>query len=38
VSDHVVVDDALRTLHVFTGLEIAAVPRARARALRALAR
>jgi putative hemolysin len=38
VSDHAVVDRDLGTLHVFTGVEIAAVPPARARALRALVR
>lgn len=37
VSDHAVVDRDLGTLHVFTGLEIAAIPPARARALRAMA-
>ncbi len=37
VSDHAVIDRALDTLHVFTGLEIAAIPPARARALRAIA-
>lgn len=37
VSDHAVVDAELDTLHVFTGLEIAAIPAARARALRAVA-
>ncbi|MBV7379648.1 GNAT family N-acetyltransferase [Maritimibacter dapengensis] len=37
VSDHAVVDRALVTLHVFTGVEIAKVPANRARALRALA-
>ena len=37
VSDHAVVDDDLDTLHVFTGLEIAAIPPARARILRAAA-
>jgi putative hemolysin len=37
VSDHAVVDRDLNTLHVFTGLEIGAIPPARARALRALA-
>ncbi len=37
VSDHAVVDDDLDTLHVFTGLEIAAIPPARARLLRATA-
>jgi len=36
VSDHAVIDRDLGTLHVFTGLEIAAVPPARARALRDL--
>lgn len=37
VSDHAVVDTALDTLHVFTGLEIAKIPPARARALRLVA-
>jgi putative hemolysin len=37
VSDHAVVDPGLNTLHVFTALQIAAIPPARARALRALA-
>jgi L-ornithine Nalpha-acyltransferase len=37
VSDHAVVDRDLNTLHVFTGLEISAIPPARARALRAVA-
>ena len=37
VSDHAVVDTDLNTLHVFTGLEIQAIPAARARALRAVA-
>ena len=37
VSDHAVIDHALDTLHVFTALPIAAIPPARARALRALA-
>ena len=37
VSDHAVIDARLNTLHVFTGLEIAAIPPARARALRAIA-
>lgn len=37
VSDHAVVDADLDTLHVFTGLEIAAIPPARARALRSVA-
>ncbi|TQS72445.1 GNAT family N-acetyltransferase [Rhodobacteraceae bacterium] len=36
VSDHAVVDLDLGTLHVFTGLEIAAIPPARARAMRAV--
>ena len=37
VSDHAVVDRTMNTLHVFTGVEIAAIPTARARALRAVA-
>lgn len=37
VSDHAVVDAQMNTLHVFTGLEIAAIPPARAKALRAIA-
>lgn len=37
VSDHAVVDEDLGTLHVFTGLEVAAIPPARVRALRATA-
>ena len=37
VSDHAVVDREMNTLHVFTGVEIRAVPPARAEALRALA-
>lgn len=37
VSDHAVVDPDLNTLHVFTGLEISAIPPGRARVLRALA-
>lgn len=37
VSDHAVIDRDLNTLHVFTGLEIAAIPPARARLLRAIA-
>lgn len=37
VSDHAVIDRDLGTLHVFTGLEIAKVPPARARLLRAAA-
>lgn len=36
VSDHAVVDRDLGTLHVFTGLEVGAVPPGRARALRGL--
>lgn len=35
VSDHAVVDREMNTLHVFTGLEIRAIPPARARLLRA---
>lgn len=35
VSDHAVIDRALGTLHVFTGLEIEKIPTARARLLRA---
>lgn len=34
VSDHAVVDAAMNTLHVFTGLEINAIPPARVRTLR----
>ncbi len=37
VSDHAVIDRDLGTLHVFTGLEISAVPPGRARLLRAVA-
>ncbi len=37
VSDHAVIDRALDTLHVFTAVEIAKIPAARARALRAIA-
>ncbi len=37
VSDHAVVDRDLNTLHVFTGLEIKAIPPSRARALRLVA-
>jgi len=37
VSDHAVVDRHMNTLHVFTGLEIAAIPPARKRLLRASA-
>lgn len=36
VSDHAVIDRELGTLHVFTGLEVGAVPQARQRALRGL--
>ena len=35
VSDHAVVDSQMDTLHVFTGLEISAIPPGRARLLRA---
>jgi putative hemolysin len=38
VSDHAVIDRDLSTMHVFTGLFIADVPPARAKALRRLAR
>jgi putative hemolysin len=34
VSDHAVVDRQMGTLHVFTGVEVEAIPRARARLLR----
>lgn len=34
VSDHAVIDTSMDTMHVFTGLEIAAIPRARKRLLR----
>ncbi len=37
VSDHAVVDRYLNTLHVFTGLEIRAIPAVRKRLLRAVA-
>ncbi|MFN4131256.1 MAG: GNAT family N-acetyltransferase [Paracoccaceae bacterium] len=37
VSDHAVIDRDLDTLHVLTGVEIAAIPPARARALRLIA-
>ncbi len=37
VSDHAVVDRGMNTLHVFTGLEIRAIPENRKRLLRALA-
>ena len=36
VSNHAVVDQKMNTLHVFTGLEIASIPPARAKALRAI--
>lgn len=36
VSDHAVVDRQMNTLHVFTGVEIGAIPAARKRLLRAL--
>ena len=34
VSDHAVIDNDLKTLHVFTGVEISRVPKTRARLLR----
>lgn len=37
VSDHAVVDRQMNTLHVFTGLEVGAIPPARANLLRAVA-
>lgn len=37
VSDHAVVDRHMNTLHVFTGLEIGAIPPARKKLLRAIA-
>ncbi|WP_022703529.1 GNAT family N-acetyltransferase [Pseudorhodobacter ferrugineus] len=37
VSDHAVFDRQLHTMHVFTGVEIASIPAARARLLRAVA-
>ncbi|MGJ8586935.1 MAG: GNAT family N-acetyltransferase [Yoonia sp.] len=37
VSDHAVIDRVMQTMHVFTCLEVASVPPARAAALRALA-
>ena len=37
VSDHAVVDNQMNTLHVFTGLEIGAIPPARKRLLRSVA-
>ncbi len=36
VSDHAVVDPALKTMHVFTGVEIRAIPPARRKLLQAL--
>ncbi|MEJ6641446.1 MAG: GNAT family N-acyltransferase [Octadecabacter sp.] len=36
VSDHAVIDAQMNTLHVFTGLEISAIPAARAKALRTI--
>jgi hypothetical protein len=36
VSDHAVVDRDMNTLHVFTGVEVAAIPAARQRSLRAI--
>lgn len=36
VSDHAVVDRQMNTLHVFTGLEVKAIPAARKRLLRAI--
>lgn len=36
VSDHAVVDEKMNTLHVFTGVEIRAIPDARKRLLRAI--
>ena len=38
VSDHAVIDSDLKTLHVFTGLEIGRIPPGRARLLRLAAR
>ncbi|WP_113912680.1 GNAT family N-acetyltransferase [Roseovarius dicentrarchi] len=35
VSDHAVIDPVMNTLHVFTGVDIAAIPAARKRVLRA---
>ncbi len=37
VSDHAVIDQEMGTLHVFTGVEVGAIPPARRRALRAVA-
>jgi putative hemolysin len=36
VSDHAVIDRQLNTLHVFTGVEIAAIPPVRKRLMRAV--
>ena len=36
VSDHAVVDPAMQTMHVFTGVEVAAIPPSRKRLLRAV--
>ncbi|ATX66562.1 GNAT family N-acetyltransferase [Roseinatronobacter bogoriensis] len=38
VSDHAICDHDLDTVHVFTAVEVASIPRARMRALKALAR
>ena len=37
VSDHAVIDREMNTMHVFTGVEIPAIPKARKRSLRAVA-
>lgn len=37
VSDHAVIDDKMKTLHVFTGVLISAIPASRKRLLRAVA-
>jgi putative hemolysin len=37
VSDHAVIDRQMNTLHVFTGVEIVAIPETRKRLLRAVA-
>lgn len=37
VSDHLVIDRDLKTMHVFTALEISSIPAARAKALRDIA-
>jgi putative hemolysin len=37
VSDHAVVDEGLNTLHVFTGVDVGAIPETRKRLLRAVA-